>query len=115
MTGVDLGIIGRAQYFNGLQLNLWRNDVRDQLSGAQCGCYNSAGLSNMMGLQVGLWNESRTIYGMQIGLVNLSDYMEGVQIGLINRVDGMYGFQFGLINIIRDSQVPFCPLINIGF
>ena len=115
VTGMDLGIIGRSQYFNGLQLNLWRNDVKDALAGWQVGCYNLAGLSDAMGIQTGLWNESRTLYGFQCGLVNLADYAEGFQIGLINRVEGIHGYQIGLINIIRDSTVPFCPILNVGF
>ena len=47
--------------------------------------------------------------------MNLADYSEGFQIGLINRTEGMHGYQIGLINIIRDSQVPFCPILNVGF
>ncbi len=115
VSGLDLGLIGRSQYFNGIQINLLRNSVTDALAGWQIGCYNSAGLDNMLGLQTGLWNESKTMYGLQLGLVNLADYAEGFQVGLVNRTEGMHGYQIGLINIIRDSQVPFCPLVNIGF
>jgi len=115
VSGLDLGLIGRSQYFNGIQFNLLRNSVTDALSGWQIGCYNSAGLDNMLGLQTGFWNESKTMYGLQVGLVNLADYAEGFQVGLVNRTEGMRGYQIGLINIIRDSRVPFCPLVNIGF
>jgi len=115
VTGIDLGLIGRAQYFNGIQINLLRNDVKDTLAGWQIGLYNSAGLGDMLGIQTGLWNESRTMYGFQVGLVNLADFAKGFQVGLINRVDGMYGYQIGLVNIIRDSQMPFCPILNVGF
>ncbi len=115
VSGLDIGFIGRSQYFNGIQINLLRNSVTDALAGWQIGCYNSAGLDNMFGLQTGLWNESRSMYGLQVGLVNLSDYAEGFQVGIVNRVEGLHGYQIGLINIIRDSQVPFCPIVNIGF
>ena len=115
VTGIDLGIIGHAQYFNGLQLNLWRNDVKDSLAGWQVGCYNSVGCGHALGAQVGLWNEAGTIYGCQVGLINLADYANGFQVGLINRVETMHGYQLGLINVIRSGEVPFCPILNIGF
>jgi len=113
VTGIDLGIIGRSQYYNGLELNLVRNDVRDALAGWQVGLYNSAG--DAFGLQVGLWNEAGTITGVQVGLVNLAEYSKGFQVGLINRVETMRGYQLGLINVIRGGDVPFCPILNIGF
>ena len=115
VTGMDIGFIGRSQYFNGLQINLLRNDVKDTLAGWQIGGYNSAGISESFGIQVGLWNEAGTIYGFQAGLVNLADYANGFQIGLINRTETMRGYQLGLVNIIRGGEVPFCPLLNIGF
>lgn len=116
VTGIDLlGIIGRSQYFNGIQLNLWHNDVTDTLAGWQIGVYNSTSLGDALGLQTGLWNEANTLYGVQAGIINIADYAEGIQVGLINRTESMHGFQIGLINVIRSSQVPFCPLINIGF
>ena len=115
VTGLDIGFIGRSQYFSGIQINLLRNDVKDTLQGWQIGCYNSAGLGDSLGIQTGLWNEAKTMYGFQVGLVNLSDYAEGIQVGLINRVDGIHGYQVGLINVIRDSRVPFCPLLNMSF
>jgi len=115
VTGMDIGLIGRSQYFNGLQINLLRNDVKDTLAGWQIGGYNSVGVGETLGIQVGLWNEAGTIYGFQAGLVNLADYANGFQIGLINRTETMRGYQLGLINIIRGSEVPFCPLLNIGF
>ena len=116
MTGVDfLGFIGRANTYNGAQLNLLRNDVNDVLAGIQVCCYNTCGKGDAVGVQVGLWNECGSISGVQAGLVNVSEYAEGVQVGLINRSEDLSGYQVGLINIIRSSSVPFCPIINIGF
>ncbi len=115
VTGMDLGFIGRSQYYNGIQINLLRNDVKDTLQGWQISLgYNSTGDGEMFGLQTGLWNEAKTISGLQVGLVNLADYSKGLQVGIINRVEGMSGYQVGLINIIRDSRVPFMPLINFS-
>jgi hypothetical protein len=115
VTGLDLGLIGRSQYYNGIQINLLRNDVTDTLAGWQIGGYNSTDLGDALGLQTGLWNEAKSLYGFQAGLVNLADYAEGFQIGLINRAEDLHGFQIGLVNVIRSSNVPFCPIINVGF
>ena len=117
VTGLDLGLIGRSRYFNGVQINLLRCDVEDALAGWQISLgYNSVGMGKCLGLQTGLWNESwATFHGLQVGLVNLTSYASGVQVGLINRADDLHGYQIGLINVIRNSTVPFFPIINIGF
>ena len=115
ITGVDLGLWGKAHYFEGFQVNIIRNDVRDWLSGFQVGIYNTIGGGNLLGLQVGLWNEANSMQGVQAGLVNLSGETEGFQIGIVNRSDTMHGYQIGLINIIREAEVRFFPIVNIGF
>ena len=115
VTGFDIGFFGRARYFEGLQLNVLRNDVADSLAGIQVGLYNSAGRADRMCIQVGLWNEAHSFYGCQIGLVNLTEVGTGCQIGLINRADALYGFQAGAVNVIRESEYVFLPIVNIGF
>ena len=115
VTGVDIGLWGRSLYFQGIQLNLLRNDVKDEFSGVQVGIYNSIGSGQMFGVQVGLWNEANSIRGVQAGLVNLAGSAEGFQFGLINRSETMHGYQVGLINVIRDAELQFCPIVNIGF
>lgn len=115
VTGFDLGLWGRAIYFEGLQVNVLRNDVKDSCAGVQVGLYNTVGRGDLLGVQAGLWNQSLSFRGVQAGLVNNSGDSQGFQIGLINRSETMYGFQFGLINIIRDAELQFCPFVNIGF
>jgi hypothetical protein len=115
VTGFDLGFYGRARYFEGLQLNLLRNEAEDSMAGIQIGLYNSVGRADMTGLQIGLFNEARSVRGFQIGLINLADSCCGFQVGLINRAETMYGFQAGAVNVIRASEMPFLPLVNIGF
>lgn len=115
VTGFDLGFWGRSQYFEGIQINIFRNDVRDQGTGFQVGIYNSIGEANLLGVQVGLWNEAGEIRGVQAGLVNTAGIAQGFQIGLINRADEMYGFQVGAINVIRCAELSFMPILNIGF
>ena len=47
--------------------------------------------------------------------MNTVGSMQGVQIGIINRAEELYGFQLGIINVIRDAEVAFFPIVNIGF
>ena len=115
VTGLDVGFWGRSEYFEGIQVNVLRNDVRDSLAGVQVGCYNSVVRGDLLGIQAGLWSESMSQRGIQAGLVNVAGDMEGVQIGVINRCETMYGFQLGAINIIRDAEFQFMPILNVGF
>lgn len=115
VTGFDLGFYGKARYFEGFQLNILRNEAQDVLAGAQVGIYNTAGLADVFGVQVGLFNEARTVRGAQVGLFNIASQVNGVQVGLVNRAGTAYGFQVGGVNVIRDSDLAFCPILNIGF
>ena len=115
VTGFDVGLWARTRVFEGIAINLLRNDVKDQLTGFQIGLYNSAVQADSLGLQVGLWNEAGTLWGVQAGVVNTVGAMEGIQVGVINRAEELYGFQVGVINIIRDAEFRFLPLVNIGF
>ena len=115
VTGVDLGFYGRSRYFEGFQLNILRNEALDVMAGVQVGIYNSAGRADLTGLQIGLWNEARSIHGVQFGIINVADSVQGCQFGLINRVESMYGFQLGGVNVIRESELAFFPIMNVGF
>lgn len=115
VTGIDLGFWGRARYFEGIQINLLRNDAIDQLSGFQIGLYNSTQQAHTFGIQAGLWNEAGILNGVQAGLVNTVGSMHGIQVGVINRADALYGFQVGAINVIRSGSVRFFPIVNVGF
>ena len=115
VSGIDLGFWGRSLYFQGIQVNVLRNDVKDDMSGFQVGLYNSIGGGQLLGLQLGLFNEANSMRGVQAGLVNFCGETEGFQIGLINRSETMHGYQVGLINIIRDAELEFFPIVNIGW
>ena len=115
ITGIDLGLWGRCLTFEGFQFNVLRNDVKDDMCGFQVGLYNSTGGGQLLGFQAGLWNEAHMMRGLQVGLVNTSGQTEGLQVGLINRAETMHGYQVGLINVIRDAELEFCPVINIGW
>jgi len=45
----------------------------------------------------------------------VADTVQGFQFGLINRAESMYGFQLGGVNVIRESELTFFPIMNIGF
>ena len=115
VTGVDIGLWGKSNYFEGIQLNVLRNYVVDSGSGFQIGCYNSVGRGDMLGLQVGLWNEAMSFRGLQVGLVNVIGDGEGLQIGVVNRAESLHGYQIGLVNVIRDAELQFFPIVNVGF
>lgn len=115
VTGFDLGFWGRSMYYEGIQFNIVRSDVKDDFSGVQVGLYNSAGNADLFAVQIGLWNEAQTICGVQGGIVNLCGEGQGFQVGVINRAETLGGYQIGLVNVIRDAELRFCPLINVGF
>ncbi len=113
VTGVDIGLWGVSDYAWAIQFNLLHNSVRDEMGGIQVSCVNDAG--HLTGLQFGLWNTAPTMEGFQIGLLNLADSVNGFQVGIVNRTENMKGYQFGLVNVIRESPVPFAPLVNFYF
>ena len=115
VTGFDLGIFGRCRYMEGFQLNILRNEAEDVLAGGQAGVYNTAGRADVLGVQVGLWNEAQSIRGIQAGVINIANAVSGFQVGLINRSESLYGVQIGAVNVIREGEYPFMPLINVGF
>lgn len=115
VTGFDLGFYGSCRYFEGLQANILRNEAEDVMAGIQVGIYNTAGRADLTGFQVGLFNEARSVRGFQVGIINVAEQVQGFQFGLINRAESAYGFQVGAVNVIRDSELAFCPIVNIGF
>ena len=115
ITGIDFGLWGRCKDFEGVQASIFRNDVKDTFGGIQVGLYNSINRGDLFCLQAGGFNEAQSFRGIQAGLVNTAGIAQGVQVGLINRAEEMYGFQVGVINVIRDAELTFCPLVNVGF
>ena len=47
--------------------------------------------------------------------MNVAGEAQGFQVGLINRAETMSGYQVGLVNVIRDAELQFFPILNIGF
>ena len=115
VTGFDLGIFGRCRYMEGFQFNILRNEAEDVLAGCQIGIYNTAGRADVLGVQVGLWNEAQSIRGVQAGVISIANAVTGFQVGLINRSESLYGVQIGAVNVIREGECPFLPILNVGF
>lgn len=130
--GLDIGLIGNmveeefagvqvAGFFNrighsdgAVQLACIFNRCERGLSGLQVALANSDD-GELDGLQIGAFNRAAVLDGMQLGIVNIIDSGDGVQIGLINSARELDGLQIGLVNIIRDSTMPFFPVVNFAF
>ena len=70
---------------------------------------------NIIGLDVGIWNDSEEMDGLEIGVVNTVYRMRGLQIGVVNVARNAYGVQVGVVNVIRSSDIPFIPVIHWCF
>jgi hypothetical protein len=142
LSGLQVGLFGNATAGNltGLQVGLLGNQCRGRLNGIQGAVlFNEAAWARGLqlqafivggnradtfrGLQVsaavipaGANNAARQMSGMQVGLVlNRADEFRGVQIGLANYARRMTGLQIGLVNIIRESSLPFFPIVHGSF
>ena len=79
-----------------------KNDAESSLVGVGLSLVNLSPNMDIYGLQVGLYNKSRSVYGLQLGLVNQTTNLHGLQIGLLN---------------IATNGGPFAvsPILNFGF
>ncbi|WP_429886526.1 hypothetical protein [Geoalkalibacter halelectricus] len=54
--------------------------------------------------------------GIQIAtLYNQADEMKRLQIGFVDVFQWMTGVQIGIANIIKESKLPFFPIVNASF
>jgi len=118
LTGFQFAMINQCYSGSGLQLAWWFSVASHDFSGAQLGMLNIC--DNGVGLQLALFGNiaDRDFSGAQItsGFFNFcTGSMTGAQIGLINYAGKMTGVQIGALNIIKESPVPFLPVINAHF
>ncbi len=76
-----------------------KNDLNKAIlnKAIQISCANIT--EDLLGFQVGIYNESYDLYGAQVGLINVaSGDAAGVQAGFMNFADGTAGFQLGFFN-----------------
>lgn len=98
----------------GVQAALLANRAGGTAFGVQAAAvYNSA--ERLDGLQFGALGYAAEVNGAQIGLVNGADRVRGVQIGLFNAARTLRGVQIGLSNYVRESGLPWFPVLNAKF
>lgn len=131
--GFDVGLLGNevSDDFEGVEAaglfnRVGRSDGAWQAAGILNRCegdfygLQTAGALNwtdgaVEGLQIALVNRATELSGLQIGLYNAIDRGSGVQIGIVNAARSFDGLQIGVINVIRDSTMPFFPIVNFAF
>ena len=71
---------------------------------------------NFYGFQYGFCsNYANILHGAQLGILNMSHDCHGLQVGLVNLTENMSGFQVGVLNFIKNSPLPFFPIVNAHF
>ena len=110
VTGLQTAFFGCGSCeLDGIQFSPGICQARN-LNGLQVGLMNFGG--DITGFQAGvICNVNDDVAGYQTALVNKAASVDGLQVGLINLADSG-SIQIGLINCIRDSAIPFFPLIN---
>lgn len=74
-----------------------------------------AGTDEVDGIQCSfIGTKGKAVSGLQFAIINIADSMAGLQLGIVNIAD-TESFQIGLINVIKDSPIPFLPIINARF
>ncbi len=67
------------------------------------------------GFQESLSNYAENLHGVQYGIVNMSHDAHGLQVGIINTAERLSGIQVGILNFIKESPLPFFPIVNAYF
>ena len=75
----------------------------------------SYAFNSMAGVQIATFTRTGDLHGMQLGFWNIATSVTGLQIGAINYAERMSGVQIGAINVIKNSTVPFLPIMNMCF
>lgn len=112
--GLDFGVVGIAEnHANGWLFNVVSVAYGDGV-GLHTGGVNWIG-GDFQGLQFGIanWADSGDVF--QIGIYNGVRDAQGFQVGVINTAETMQGLQIGIVNVIKNSDVPFFPIINGWF
>lgn len=60
-------------------------------------------------------NYAAALHGVQLGIVNSSHDCHGLQVGIFNMTEEMSGIQVGILNFIKNSSLPFFPIVNAHF
>lgn len=96
VKGLELGLGGKTGTVNGVQLELIKGDVSD-IIGLQAGIFLRA--SKIIGIQSGIVGFTDDITGAQLNFVNFSSgQVKGVQAGIYNQANNVTGLQLGFVN-----------------
>lgn len=115
--GIDIGTIGNDVVYDGggVQSAGIFNRCGGDFQGLQMSGVLNWTDGEIDGVQIALVNHASDLSGLQLGFLNVADRGSGVQIGLVNAARALEGLQIGLVNIIRESSVPFFPIVNFAF
>lgn len=119
-TGLQFGFFSANHQFDGVMIGGFTNafgwfhsiggDGPMTTNGVELGLLTFAG--GMRGVQAAPFvNQADDLVGLQLGGYNEAERLGGVQLGLCNVADSG-GVQFGLLNFKRDGFLPVFPLIN---
>ena len=118
--GIQAGYVNVADFVGGLQAGGYAE--ADALAGIQVAI--ACRTKDLAGLQVGVANvcfdlddysNAGDMAGVQIGVVNVCNRGAGLQVGVWNHAKHFKGVQLGVVNVIEDHDVPFLPILNVGF
>ncbi len=96
-----------ADTLNGISIN-------GLLFGGASACDSPPKLVNGLVIN-GFLSVVRKANALIISPLNAVEKINGVQIGAFNIAHELHGVQFGLINYAKNSIIPWCPIINIGW
>ena len=94
------GIVSSAAEFSGFQFAVLHNNA-DAMSGLQL-----SALANIV---------DGDFSGIQFAALNRAGNVHGLQLGLFNFATGLRGAQVGLSNYVKDSMIPWTPLLHVSF
>lgn len=117
LSGVQVsGIYNRIGESDGaIEIAGFLNYCERDFAGLQVSTFANTVLGDLQGLQIALANTAADFSGLQVGVINRVERGFGLQIGLVNYAYQLEGLQLGLFNIIKDSSIPFMPVLNFAF
>jgi hypothetical protein len=109
INGAQIGLACHANTANGLQVSIMGNGGT-KIRGVQIGITNFAYLTpeNTADFKTSMPN----VIGMQLGGYNNADRITGVQIGIFNKTKHIKGIQIGLWNVNQKRKL---PILNWNF
>jgi hypothetical protein len=109
------GIFSLNRNVSGVDMSYFFTGTTGNFSGFQFSMANYVG-GDFIGIQGVVVNYvGGEFLGFQCGYINIAHDMKGLQLGLVNYAGAMRGVQIGFINIIKESPMPFFPVVNAYF